>query len=248
MQVKPFNSSLPQLNSDTQKRDKTLEKLATAIELKAEDSASRTIANVLQSEISALSQGLMNANDGVAMMQIADGALQSLTLETEKLTDLSVRYNNGSMNESQKQMLQTEFAKTVESMNRVITSTSYNGKALFGNEMTIGMGESSLTASLPNVTPSTISIDNRDGIEAYRERLSQARSDIGSTVNGLISNSNSIINTITNVSTAKSQIADTDMGKAVQDFQQYNLRLDMGQLAAAHHTDVLRQSIGRLLA
>lgn len=248
MQVKPFNSSLPQLNSDTQKRDKTLDKLATTIELKAEDSASRTISNLMQSQISALSQGLMNAADGVAMMQIGEGTLQNLALETQKLTDLSVRYNNASMNESQKQMLQTEFGKTIESMNKAITSTSYNGKTLFGNEMTIGMGESSLNVSLPNVTPTNISIDNPDSIQAYRERLSQAAGEIGSSVNGLISNSHSIINTISTLSAAKSQIADADMAKTVQEFQQTDLRLDMGQLAAVHHTNVLRQSIERLLA
>lgn len=248
MQVKPFNSSLPQLNSDTQKRDKTLDKLAAAIELKAEDSASRTISNLMQSQISALSQGLMNAADGVAMMQIGEGTLQNLALETQKLTDLSVRYNNASMNESQKQMLQTEFGKTIESMNKAITSTSYNGKTLFGNEMTIGMGESSLNVSLPNVTPTNISIDNPDSIQAYRERLSQAAGEIGSSVNGLIRNSHSIINTISTLSAAKSQIADADMAKTVQEFQQTDLRLDMGQLAAVHHTNVLRQSIERLLA
>lgn len=248
MQVKPFNSSLPQLNSDTQKRDKTLEKIASATELKLEDSASRTIADLMQSEISTLSQGLMNANDGIAMMQITDGTLQNLSQQTQKLSDLSVRHNSGSMNESQKQALQSEFDRTVESMDQAITSTSYNGKTLFGTEMTIGMGNSSLTASIPNLTPSELSINNPDGIEAYRERLAQATGEIGSTVNGLVSSSNSMINTITNVSAAKSQIADADMAKTVQDFQQTNLRLDMGQLAAAHHTDVLRQSIERLLA
>lgn len=248
MQVKPFNSSLPQLNSDTQKRDKTLEKIASATELKLEDSASGTIADLMQSEISALSQGLMNANEGVAMMQIADGTLQNLSNQTQKLSDLNVRYNSGIMNESQKQALQSEFGRTVEAMDQAITSTSYNGKPLFGNEMTIGMGNSSITTSLPNLTPSNVSIDNADGIDAYRERLAQAAGDIGSAVNELVSSSNSMINTISNVSAAKSQIADADMAKTLQNYQQYNLRLDMGQLAAVHHTDVLRQSIERLLA
>lgn len=248
MQVKPFNSSMPQLNSDTQKRDKTLEKIASAIQLNLEDSASRTIADLLQNEISTLSQGLMNANDGISMMQIADGALRNLSDQTQKLNELTVRYNSGIMNESQKQILQGEFNRTVESMGQTIDSAAFNGKPLFGNELTIGMGDSSITASIPSLKPNDLSVDNPDGIEAYRERLAQAMGEVGSTVNGLVSSSNSMINTISNVSAAKSQIADTDIAKAVQEFQKVNQRLDMSQIAMAHQSDVLRQSVERLLA
>jgi flagellin len=126
---------LQQMNTESAKRDKTLEKIASAIELGMEDSASRSISDILQNEISTASQGVINANDGISMMQIVGGTLNSLSDQTQTLSDLSVRYNNASLDDSQKQMLQGELNRTVASMQQSIDSTRFNEKALFGSSM-----------------------------------------------------------------------------------------------------------------
>lgn len=238
---------LPQMNTETSKRDKTLEKIATAVELKMEESSSRTIADMMQNQMSTLTQGLMNANDGISMMQIAGGTLNSLSDQTQILNDLSVRYNNGALNASQKEGLQNEFSRTIDAMQQSIESTSFNGKSLFGSTPTFSLGNSTLSASVPSLSPSSLSIDNQDGIQTYRDSLAQASADIGSTTNGLISATNVLLTQITETAAAKSQIADTDMANAIKDFQQSNLKLDMTQIAVAHQNDVLRQNITRLL-
>jgi len=238
---------LPQMTSEMNKRDKTLEKIAAAVELGMQDSASRSISDMLQSEISTMSQGLMNANDGVAMMQIAGGTLNSLSDQTQTLNDLSVRYNSASLNSSQKQELQGEFNRTVESMQQSIESSSFNGKTLFGNNSTLSLGESTISASLPELSTVSLSIDSQESIESYRNSLIQANSTVGSTTNGLISASNTLLDQITATSAAKSQIADTDMANAIKDFQQSNLKLDVAQIAMAHRNDMLQQNVTRLL-
>ncbi|OHD83807.1 MAG: hypothetical protein A3D90_10600 [Sulfuricurvum sp. RIFCSPHIGHO2_02_FULL_43_9] len=238
---------LPQMTSEMNKRDKTLEKIAAAVELGMQDSASRSISDMLQSEISTMSQGLMNANDGVAMMQIAGGTLNSLSDQTQTLNDLSVRYNSASLNSSQKQELQGEFNRTVESMQQSIESSSFNGKTLFGNSSTLSLGESTISASLPELSTVSLSIDSQESIESYRDSLIQANSTVGSTTNGLISASNTLLDQITATSAAKSQIADTDMANAIKDFQQSNLKLDVAQIAMAHRNDMLQQNVTRLL-
>jgi flagellin len=238
---------LPQMNTEASKRDKTLEKIGAAVQLGMEDSSSRSIADMLQSQISGATQGLMNANDGISMMQIADGTLSSLSDQTQQLNDLSVKYNNGALNDSQKQMLQNEFSRTVDAMKQSIDTTSFNGKALFGNNSIISLGNSSISTSIPTLSPTSLSIDNQDGIQAYRDSLSQAQSDVGSTTNSFISSTNTLLEQITATSAAKSQIADTDMANAIKDFQQSNLKLDMSQIAIAHQNDALRQNITRLL-
>jgi len=238
---------LPQMTSEMNKRDKTLDKIAAAVELGMQDSASRSISDMLQSEISTMSQGLMNANDGVAMMQIAGGTLNSLSDQTQTLNDLSVRYNSASLNSSQKQELQGEFNRTVESMQQSIESSSFNGKALFGSNATLSLGESTISASLPELSTASLSIDSQESIESYRNSLIQANSTVGSTTNGLISASNTLLDQITATSAAKSQIADTDMANAIKDFQQSNLKLDVAQIAMAHRNDMLQQNVTRLL-
>lgn len=238
---------LPQMNSETAKRDKTLEKIGAAIQLGMEDSASRSIADMLQNDISTAFQGVMNANDGISIMQIVGGTLNSLSDQTQTLNDLSVRYNNGSLDDSQKQMLQGEFSRTVQSMQQSIDTTSFNGKALFGSSMNFSLGDSTISTNVPSLSLSSVSIGNQDSIQAYRDTLSQANSDVGSTTNDFISATNSLLEKITSTAAAKSQISDTDMAKAIKEFQQSNLKLDTTQIAIAHQNDLLRQNITRLL-
>lgn len=235
------------MNSEIAERDKTLSKIATALELKMEDSASRSIASMLQSQISGASQGLMNVNDGISMMQIADGALQSLSDQTQTLNDLSVRYNSASLNESQKQILQTQFNDTLKAMEQTVETTTYNGKQLLGNTMNFSTGEGNLDASIGNVDPQGLSIDNQQSIDTYRERLASVRSDVGSATNAFVSSSNTLMEKIASTAAAKSQIADTDMGKAIEDFQKQDLKLNAAQLALAHQNNIMQQNIARLL-
>jgi flagellin len=223
---------LPQMNSESAKRDKTLEKIASAIELGMEDSASRSVSDILQNEISTASQGVMNANDGISMMQIAGGTLNSLSDQTQTLSDLSVRYNNASLDDSQKQMLQGEFNRTLASMQQSINGTSFNGKALFGSSMNFSVGDNTISSSIPSLSPSSLAIDNQDTIQLYSDALTQAKSEVGSTTNTFVSESTALLDKITLASTAKSQIADTDLAKAIKEFQQSNLKLD--KIGRAH--------------
>ncbi|MCK9371691.1 MAG: hypothetical protein M0P91_00715 [Sulfuricurvum sp.] len=247
MQLNTQYSALPHMNAEVSKQDKTLEKIAAAQQLNREDAAARSIAQMLQNEIGGDTQGLMNANDGIAMMQIADGTLENLSRQTEVLSDLSVRNNSASLNASQKEMLQGEFNRTIESMQQSINNTSFNEQSLFDNSFTFSMGGETLSASLGNVTPQSLSIENPDSIAAYAQNLSTIRSDTGSAMKGFISTSDSLLTKIAAESAAKSQIADTDMAKAIREFQQSNNQITASQIAMSHQTQTLRQSIGELL-
>jgi flagellin len=243
MQLNTQYQSFPQMNTESNKRDKTLEKIASGVELKLEDSAAHSIASMMQNDIGTFTQELMNTNDSISMMQIADSTLTSVSDQTQTLNDLSIRYNNATLNESQKQGLTQEFNKTVEAINQSIQSSNYNGQSLFGTSHTFG--SSSIT--LGSMSTRGLSINNQESISTYAQNVSQAQSDVGSMTNGLISTSNTLLDQITAASAARSQIADTDIAQAVQEYQQSNLKLDLSQLALAHQNDVLRQSMAQLL-
>lgn len=247
MQLNTQYSALPQMNAEVSKQDKTLEKIAAAQQLNMQDVSARSIAQMLQNEIGSDTQGLMNANDGIAMMQIANGTLETLSQQTQVLNDLSVRNNSASLNSSQKEMLQGEFNRTIESMQQSISNTSFNEKPLFDNAFTFSVGGGTINASLGDVTPQSLSIDNPSSIAAYAQNLSTIRSDTGAAMKGFISTSDSLLTKIAAESAAKSEIADTDMAKAVREFQQSNNQLSASQIAMAHQTQALRQSIGDLL-
>lgn len=243
MQLNAQYQSFSQMSTEINKRDKTLEKIATGAEVKIDDSALAVIASMMQNDISTFSQELINTNESISMMQVADGTLSSLSEQTQTLSDLSVRYNSASLNESQKQGLAGEFNRTLESMNQSIQSTSYNGQGLFNATHTFG----SSSISLGDMSTNTLAIDNQESISKYAQSVSQTQSDVGSMSNGLISTTNTLLAQITATSAARSQIADTDIAKAIQEFQQSTLKLDISQISLAHQNDALRQNIAQLL-
>ncbi len=247
MKLEPHYTAPAQSGTENTKRDKTLEKIATAIEMGMEDSASRSIASMLQSDVSASTQGVMNANDAISMMQIAGGALNALNDQSQALNDLSVRYNNAALNETQKEGLAQEFSRMKEAMAQTVEGATFNGHALLGSSSTFVIGESTVASSIPSLSPHSLSIDDQEGIEAYRNRLEQAYSDVGSTTNALVSSTDALLTHISATEAARSQLADTDIAKAVQDFQQQNIRLDAAQIAMAHRNDLLQQNIASLL-
>ncbi len=231
MQLNTQYQALPQMNEQSTKKDKALDKIAAGIELSMADSASRSIASQMQNDISTFSQEYMNNNDSIAMMQIADGALTNLSNQGQKLNDLSVRSNSAILNSGDQQALQNEFQRTQTSMQNIVNTTSFNEKPLLDG----------------SISPQNLSLDNQEGIASYMQALSSAQSDVGASVNNFISHANTLLEQITQTSAAKSQIADTDMAKAITDFQNSNRQLDASVLASAHQTQFLRESIGRLL-
>lgn len=121
------NQILNLISQNKNSTDTTLEKLAATRELTGADSANLIISDALASQISSISQNVQNANETVSMYQIADSSLQAIGAGTERLNDLSVRYNSASLNSDQKAMLQEEFDAINQSMQDIANQTTYNG-------------------------------------------------------------------------------------------------------------------------
>lgn len=231
MTINTKYTSLPSMNEESVKRNKVLDKIATGIELNMADSASRTIASQMQNDISTYSQQLMNTNDSISMNQIADGSLSNLSEQSQKLNDISVRSNNDSLNITDKQALKQEFQKTQETMQSIIDTTSYNGNPLLNS----------------TVSAKNLSMDNQNGISSYMEVLSSKQTDISASSNNLQSQANTLLTQITQTSASKSQISDTDISKAISDYQKSNQKLDVSLMVMAHQKDYLKESMERLL-
>jgi flagellin-like hook-associated protein FlgL len=160
------------------------------------------------------------------MMQIADRALSKLADQSQILNGLSVQTSS-----TDQQALQNEFQRTQASMQNIVNVTSFNEKPLLDS----------------SISPANLTLDIQEGIASYMKALSSAQSDVTTSVNNFINHANTLLEQITQTSASKSQIADTDMAKAVSDFQSSNRALDASVLASAHQTQYLRESIGRLL-
>jgi len=97
----------------------------------ADDAAGLAIANGLQANITALSQSARNANDGVGMLQVADGALSQVTTLLNRAVTLATESSTGTVSDSQRQALQSEFAQIKAEIDRIGGNTTYNGSQVF---------------------------------------------------------------------------------------------------------------------
>ncbi len=227
--------------------NKTLGMIANGVENKIDDTASASISSMLSSEVAAMGQGMMNLNDGISMMQIADGTTTSLSKNAAELNAMSVRYNSAALNTQDRAALQSDFNALAQSMQQSIDSTTYNNKALFGSDISIETSQGLVNASVGTIDTQGLDITSMDSIVAFQNRLSSVQSDIGSNTNGMISSANALQQAFVSTSAANSQLKDTDIADMLMQLQQNAMKLETSTLAQVHQTSLLQQQMSRLL-
>ncbi len=134
----------------------------------SDDAAGLAIANGLQANITALSQSALNANGGVGALQVADGSLAEVTQLLNRAVTLATESANGTVSDTQRTAIQTEYASINAEITSIGTSTNYNGTAVFKatptslflsdgvSNTTIGVTTSALTATSIGLTAGTV--------------------------------------------------------------------------------------------
>jgi flagellin len=111
----------------------TLQQLSSGSRINsgADDPAGLSIANGLQANISALTQSVSNANNGVGQLQLADGALAQVTNLLNTAVTLATESATGTVSNSQRTAIQSQYASILSEINRIGNATTYNGQAVF---------------------------------------------------------------------------------------------------------------------
>src|SRR6185312_10908120 len=111
----------------------------------ADDAAGLAISNGLQANITALTQSARNANDGVGMLQVADGALAQVTTLLNRAVTLATESSTGTVSDTQRTALDAEFTSIKTEIDTIGQKTTYNGQAIFGASanLTVYMSDSS---------------------------------------------------------------------------------------------------------
>ena len=100
----------------------------------ADDAAGLAIADGLQANITALTQSARNAHDGVGKLQVADGALSQVTSLLNRAVTLATESSNGTVSDPQRTALQAEYSSILAEINRIGSTTTYNGTTIFQNQ------------------------------------------------------------------------------------------------------------------
>ncbi|WP_158117178.1 flagellin [Vibrio cincinnatiensis] len=120
------------LNNATERLNQSLERLSSGsrINRAKDDAAGLQISNRLVTQMRGLEVAVRNANDGVSIMQTAEGAMQETTALLQRMRDLSLQSANGSNSLAERRALQEEMNALDDEINRIAETTSFAGRKL----------------------------------------------------------------------------------------------------------------------
>ncbi len=146
-----INSNIMSLNAQNQltksqnELNTSMERLTSGkrINSAADDAAGLAIANRMTSQIRGLDQAVRNANDGQALIQTAEGALDETSNILQRMRELSIQSANGTYDSGNRSTLNAEVSQLQEELTRIADTTSFNGQKLLDGslgELTLQVG------------------------------------------------------------------------------------------------------------
>ena len=148
------NNSLSQtaqrfLGINIERVGRSIERVAfgTRVNKGADDVAGLAISESLRSDIRTLRQGERNANDGVSLINVIEGALNVQSNILIRLRELATQASSGTVGEFERQTLQLEFSALREEIDRIAATTEFNGKTLINGALSSSV-QSSLQLSI----------------------------------------------------------------------------------------------------
>lgn len=138
-----INTNVASLNTQRQllqsgnALDQATERLSSGYRINSakDDAAGLAIANRMTSQIRGLNQAVRNANDGVSMIQTAEGALQEVTNILQRMRELSIQSANGIYSNDDRARLDSEVQQLKEELGRISKETTFNGQALLDGSL-----------------------------------------------------------------------------------------------------------------
>ncbi len=213
----------------------SLEKLSsgTRIVRAADDAAGLAISEKLKAKIRGLEQADRNANDGISLIQTAEGGLNEISNILIRLRELAIQSASDTVGDAERQFTNLEYQNLKEEVQRIAQVTEFNGKKLLNGEgesydFQIGVNNDDFedriryNASMTNSTLESLgltelSVDSKEGsqeslnaIDTAIQKVSGERAELGAVQNRLSSTIQNLKSGIENLSSANSRIRDTD--------------------------------------
>lgn len=223
------------LGNNTNDMSNSLAKLSSGsrINRAADDAAGLAISEKLRSQIVSTKQAERNANDGISMIQTAEGGLNEVSNILTRLRELSVQAASDTIGDSERQFSNMEYQNLKEEIQRIAQVTEFNGKSLLdgsGSQYDLQIGihndafedRLSYNAEVTNASVSALGVANLDvgsqeGARESLERLDDAiqsisgqRAELGAIQNRLTSTIQNLQVSSENQEAANSRIRDTD--------------------------------------
>lgn len=134
-----INTNVPSINGrrnlfkSTQALNKSLERLSSGLRINraGDDAAGLAISESLRSQVRGLNQAVRNCNDGVSLIQTAEGALDTYTEIIQRMRELSIQASSDVNSDANRASIQLEVDQQIDELNRIANTISFNGAMLF---------------------------------------------------------------------------------------------------------------------
>lgn len=219
--------------------ESTLQKLSsgTRITKAADDAAGLAISEKMKANIRSLKQADRNANDGISMVQTAEGGLNEVSSILTRMRELAVQTSSDTVGDPEREMTNMEYQNLKLELERISQVTEFNGKKLLNGEgdqydFQIGANNDGfqdrisydakqVNSKLDNLGLSELDVSSKDGsqqslatVDSAIEKVSGFRAFLGAIQNRLVSTSNNLQVNVENLSAANSRIRDVDYAEA----------------------------------
>ena len=207
----------------------SMERLASGKRINSamDDAAGQAVVHKLDAKISGLNQAVRNANDGVSLIKVAEGALEEISGILNRMKELSVQASNGTYGTNDLAAMSAEFIAMYTEMTRITNATDFNGTAVIGAATTIKIqvGDGSTAANdvvsiattdsantALNVSLGSVALATSANImiDSAIVTVDTQRGALGAVANSLEFAVNNLMNRSENQAAARSRIEDTD--------------------------------------
>jgi len=270
-------SSINTLNGTQKSLSHSLEKISSGLRINraADDAAGLGVATRMESDNTSLKQAMRNTNDGISMVQTAEGSLEQLSNILIRFRELSVQAANETYTTTDRGMIQTEMSQLKNEYNRITSTANFNEQDLLEATVAIsvqvgmdGSGDNRITFTLSsfattagaiggglsvvfgqvaNAANVTVAQSNLARLDSAINALSTRRAKLGA-IQNRFENALSEASTYSqNLSAAQSQILDVDYASESANMTRYQIQSQAG-VAALAQAKAIPQSIISLLS
>ena len=245
---------------------KSLQRLSSGYRLNsaADDPAGLAMSERMRAQITALKRASMNAQDGISMVNVAEGALAEVHSMVNRLVDLATYSANGTMLDADRDRLQKEALSIMDEIQRIAGATKYGDMHLLNGtagtrpgdvgppgSVVLQVGETKneydkITVNMPNLSKVAellegFSVGSQnfadDALQKARDAtnmVSEMRGGLGAMANRLERTVHSLDNTVENLTAAESRIRDADMAKEMMNFTRAQVLSQVAMMMMAH--------------
>lgn len=254
-----------QMSKNTALAGSSMEKLSTGLRITkaGDDAAGLAVSEKMRAQIRGMEQAERNVQDGISMVQTAEGALEEAGNIAQRMRELGVQAGNDTLSDDDRTKVKEELKQLQDEMKKISEETKFNGKQLLNTAgtFTIQAGANSETRTIKtanlssiatslNLTSSISSSSDAQNfvakVETALTSITAARSDLGAMQNRLEYTANNLTTSTENLTAAESRIRDVDVAKEMVTLSKLNI-LNQASQAMVSQAKQQPESVSQLL-